>query len=75
MELKKSKDIMVDKILSQIGKHLGQEAENNASRPKISIVCNDIDEVTTKEKVRKTLEKGFNLIGLIGVDGKDPMES
>lgn len=33
-----------------------------ASRPEITIVCNDIGEINTKEKVREVLEEQFDLI-------------
>ncbi|CAD7078607.1 unnamed protein product [Hermetia illucens] len=64
LELKKSKDVTADKFLSQIGKTLGQEADIRASRPEITIICKDIDEITTKEEVREALEKQFDLAGL-----------
>ncbi|CAD7091675.1 unnamed protein product [Hermetia illucens] len=64
LEFKKSKDVTADKFLSQIGKTLGQEADIRASRPEIMIICKDIDEITTKEKVQEALEKQFDLAGL-----------
>lgn len=52
LELKKSKNVTADKVLSQIGESLGQEADIRASRPEITIVYKDID-----EKVREDLGK------------------
>lgn len=57
LRFKKSKDETEDKFLSQFEKSLAQEADIRASKPKITIVCMDIDDITTKEEVHEALKK------------------
>lgn len=54
--VKKSKDITANKPLSQIGNFLGHEIEIGSSRPQISIVRKDTDEVSTKKEVREAFK-------------------
>lgn len=63
LELKKSKDIMSDKFLTEIGKSWGQETKIRPNSPVISIVCKEIEEATTKKEICELLEKEFDLIG------------
>lgn len=65
---KKLKDVTVGKFFSQMGKFLEQEADIRASKSEITIVCKDMDEITTKKGARGAMEKQFDLIGLqIGI--------
>lgn len=63
LELKKSNNLTGDKLLCQMG-------NIRTSRPEITKVCKDVNEITTKEKVREALEKRFNLIRLQESEGK-----
>lgn len=64
LEHKLNPNISTDKFFSQTVNPLGQEAEIRATRPEISMVCKDMDEVTTKEEVCEGLKRKLNLIGL-----------
>lgn len=63
LELKKSQDVTGDYFFSQTGKSLGQKVDIKASRPQITVVCKNIDDITTKDGVRETLENQSDLTG------------
>lgn len=53
LELKKIKDVTAYKFFTKIGRSLEQEADIRTSRPEISIICRDIDEIITNHIVQR----------------------
>lgn len=49
--------------MKEIGKSLVPEAGIAASRPEITVVCQDTNEITAKEEVYEALEKQIAYIG------------
>lgn len=56
-ELKKSKDVSANNLLSEVAKSLELLREAGASTLEITIIFKDIDETMTKKEFRQTLEK------------------
>lgn len=51
-------------FLSNVKKFLKEQGQVKTKKSEMAIKCKNNKRVTTKEKIRKTLEKPFELLGL-----------